>query len=220
MTTTRQYDNLNRLTSVGTTPASGVGSGAPPLPSFSYSYNSANQRTLRTEADGSYWRYGYDSLGQVTSGKKYWSDQIPVVGQQFEYAFDDIGNRTQTKAGGDENGANLRSASYSANALNQYTTRQFPGAVDVTGVALATDSVLVNSQAPYRKGEYFRERGSPIDWSISGVHQANLWSDPFLDPFFAKLRKQILPTDEHVTVLKRAAQRYLVDVRGIKGAVL
>ena len=36
----------------------------------------------------------------------------PVAGQQFEYAFDDIGNRTQTKAGGDENGWNLRPAGY------------------------------------------------------------------------------------------------------------
>lgn len=33
-----------------------------------YDYNAANQRTRRTEADGRYWDYGYDSLGQVTAG--------------------------------------------------------------------------------------------------------------------------------------------------------
>lgn len=35
----------------------------------------------------------YDTLGQVTSGKKYWSDGTPVAGEQFAYAYDDIGNR-------------------------------------------------------------------------------------------------------------------------------
>ena len=55
------------------------------------------------------------ALGQVISGKKYWSDGTPVAGQQFEYGFDDIGNRHQTRAGGDANGANLREAGYSVN---------------------------------------------------------------------------------------------------------
>ena len=39
-------------------------------------------------------KYEYDALGQVKCGKKYWADGTPVAGQQFEYAFDDIGNRT------------------------------------------------------------------------------------------------------------------------------
>ena len=42
-----------------------------------------------------------------------------MAGQQFEYAFDDIGNRTQTQAGGDASGAGLRATSYAANTLNQ-----------------------------------------------------------------------------------------------------
>jgi len=98
-----------------------------------------------------------DSLGQVKSGKKYWADGTPVAGQQFEYGFDDIGNRTATKAGGNENGANLRSASYTPNLLNQYTSRTVPGAVDIMGVSFATNTVTVNGQAAYRKGEYFRK---------------------------------------------------------------
>jgi RHS repeat-associated protein len=60
-------------------------------------------------------------------------------------------------AGGDENGWSLRSASYGANALNQYTNRTVPGYVDVTGVSYATNTVQVNSQTAYRKGEYFRK---------------------------------------------------------------
>jgi hypothetical protein len=81
--------------------------------------------------DGSYWRYGYDALGQVTSGNKFWVDQSPVAGQRFDYTFDTIGNRTQTEAGGDQNGLNLRVAAYTSNSLNQITNRVVPGYVDI-----------------------------------------------------------------------------------------
>src|ERR1043166_4369675 len=84
--------------------------------------------------------------------------ELPVPGQQFEYGFDAIGNRSSTKAGGDENGNNLRSANYTANNLNQYTSRDIPGAVDIIGAALATaSSVSVNGNSPYRRIEYFRQ---------------------------------------------------------------
>jgi RHS repeat-associated protein len=109
------------------------------------------------QADGSFWLYQYDSLGQVISGKKYWQDWTPVAGQQFEYAFDDIGNRNSTKAGGDQTGMNLRSATYSVNDLNQYTNRTVPGAVDIIGVANAAATVTVNNQSTYRKSEYYRK---------------------------------------------------------------
>ena len=46
MTTSKQYDNLNRLTNISSTHAG-------PLPtSFAYQYNDANQRTRMTLADG------------------------------------------------------------------------------------------------------------------------------------------------------------------------
>ena len=153
MTTSKQFDYLNRLTSI----SSGIGASAV---GYSYAYNSANQRIRCMLADGSYWLYEYDSLGQVRSGRKYWSDQTPVAGQQFEYTHDDIGNRTATKAGGDQNGANLRSANYWREFLNQYTNRDVPGAVDVMGLGFATNTVTVNGQTAYRKGEYFRAAGS------------------------------------------------------------
>ena len=61
MTTTKQYDYLNRLTAISNAPASGV------AVSHGYAYNAANQRTRDTLVDNSYWVYQYDSLGQVTS---------------------------------------------------------------------------------------------------------------------------------------------------------
>jgi RHS repeat-associated protein len=157
MTTIKQYDYLNRLSSISSTPSN----------SFIYQYNAANQRTLSRFWDGSYWRYGYDSLGEVTSGNKYWSDMTPVAGQQFGYAFDTIGNRTETEAGGDQTGANLRVANYTNNALNQITSRDVPGYVDIMGNTLATNTVSVNGQAAYQKVEYFRDQFQVTNTSSS-----------------------------------------------------
>jgi RHS repeat-associated protein len=151
LTVTKSYDYLNRLLNISSAP-----SAASSL-SFGYGMNDANQRIQVTLADGSFWLYDYDNLGQVTSGKRYWPDWTPVAGQQFEYVHDDIGNRTSTKAGGDENGANLRAATYTANNLNQYTNRTVPSAVDIMGVANAAATVTVNNQATYRHGEFYRK---------------------------------------------------------------
>ncbi len=188
MTTTKAWDNQNRLTQISSVPS--VAS----VVSFSYGYNAANQRIRRTDADGSYWRYEYDALGQVKSGKKYWPDGTPVAGQQFEYAHDDIGNRTSTKAGGDAGGAGLRVAGYSPNSLNQYTARDVPGAVDVTGLSFATNTVTVNGETAYRKGEYFRaevlvSNGSAPVWQPITVH-ATAQSDVTGNVFLPKTQEQ------------------------------
>jgi RHS repeat-associated protein len=153
LTTTKSHDLLNRLQSISSTAS---GSGAPTLPvAASYVYNQANQRTRKTEGDGSYWIYAYDALGQVTSGRRYWQDGTPVAGQQFDYAHDDIGNRTGTDAGGNSSGGGMRHAGYTANRLNQYTQRYVPGYADILGLANPTASVTVNGNSASRKGEYF-----------------------------------------------------------------
>lgn len=188
MTTTKQYDLLNRLlsiSSIGSTGASPVAVDTSTSVSFGYQYNDADQRTRVPLEDGSYWLYEYDKLGQVIAGKRYWSDHTPVAGQQYEYAFDDIGNRTSTKAGGDAWGGGLRAANYTANSLNQYTSRDVPAAADIIGAAHASATVTVNSQSPYRRGEYFWKElsinnASAAIWqavtniaSLAGVNQTN-----------------------------------------------
>ena len=150
MTTTKSYDSLNRLTAIESK------TGVAPVSISSYQYNSANQRTKNVLADGSYWIYQYDNLGQVTNSVKYFADGTLVPAQQFGYGFDDIGNRQQTTAGGDANGAGLRPANYTVNNLNQITARDYPGTNDVLGAALATNAVTVNGQSAWRKGEYFQ----------------------------------------------------------------
>jgi RHS repeat-associated protein len=181
MTTTKSYDNLNRLLSISSLPSAAGQSAI----SYAYAYNDANQRTRVTHADGSYWLYEYDNLGQLISGKHYWSDGTPVAGQQHEYAYDDIGNRNQAKVGGDSLGAGLRSASYTANNLNQYTSRDVPSAADIIGIAHANATVTVNGGSAYRKGEYYWKElsisnASAAVWqavtniaSLSGTNQTN-----------------------------------------------
>src|ERR1035438_7834111 len=45
----------------------------------------------------------HDSVGQVASGRRFWQDGPPFAGQQFEYAFADIGNwKTPGQSGGQE----------------------------------------------------------------------------------------------------------------------
>ena len=149
ITTSNKFDYLNRLTAI-----SSVASGTSVV-NFQYQYNSANQRTAVTNVDSTYWLYGCDSLGQVTNGVKKWGDNTVVAGQQFGYGFDTIGNRKTTLAGGDQNGANQRQASYGANSLNEYTSRTVPGAVDVIGSVTNTAVVWVNENGAYRKSNYF-----------------------------------------------------------------
>jgi hypothetical protein len=116
-------------------------------------------------------------LGQGIAGRKYRADATPVAGQQFEYAFDDIGNRKSSRNGGDQTGDTLRETSYTANRLNQYSSRTTPSSADVIGMARGNAvTVKLNGSsvgAPYRKGEYFckdvtvRPGASPATGTIS-----------------------------------------------------
>lgn len=164
MLTTRSYDNLDRLTSI----SSATNSSTVAAIAYAYGYNSANQRTVVTNSDNTYWQYTYDSLGQLTAGRRRWMDGSGpsgsvVAGQQFLYTFDHIGNRTQAKTG-DGN----RTANYTNNTLNQLTGRGVPGYIEVLGVALGTNTVTVNGQTASRKGEYFRKELA-VDNSTSAL---------------------------------------------------
>ncbi|MBN9689750.1 MAG: RHS repeat-associated core domain-containing protein [Verrucomicrobia bacterium] len=175
LVTTRSYDFLNRLQGVTAQPQLG---GSLPL-GTGYQYNDVNQRTRQMFADGSVRVYTYDSLGQVVSGKQYFGDGSPVPGQQFEYTFDTIGNRSNAKRGGDADGANLRLETYGVNSLNQYSSRSSSGSryADILGLAAASSSVTVNGTTAWRRGEYFRHEltisgGAPawqnVDVTTSG----------------------------------------------------
>lgn len=150
MTTTKSYDYVNRLTGISSTSAVAA-------VSFAYAYNDANQRTRVDEADGSYWLYEYDNLGQVTSAKRYASGGYIMPGQQHEYTYDDIGNRKTAKSGGNQFGTSLRESTYGVNSLNQYTNRTVPGYIEVQGSAHTSATVTVNNESTIRQGAYYRK---------------------------------------------------------------
>ena len=153
----RQYYNLNRLQSLQTSPSAfGV----------AYSYNALNQRTARTNnLDSSSWNYGYDGLGQVTVANKTIGNQL-AAGQQFGYSYDTIGNRLNNTFGGDTTGSNKRQVNYTANSLNQYTQRSYPGYVEVNGIANPSDTLFVGGNSPTWHGNNFwQELGFDNSWS-------------------------------------------------------
>lgn len=152
MTSAKHYDSLNRLTHVVSTPMSLEQS---PM-SFSYTFNRANQRISTERESGTQWLYQFDPLGQLIGAKNYWLNGVPIPGQQFQYDYDDIGNRRTAAAGGNAWGMGLRFEHYAANHANQYTSRTLPSAVDIIGEADPDATVTVNNQPAWRRGDYFR----------------------------------------------------------------
>ena len=65
----------------------------------------------------------------MTNAVSQWSNSVPVAGQQFGYLFDKIGSRVTAIVNG-------RTANYTANSLNQYTSRTVPGVLKSLGSSL------------------------------------------------------------------------------------
>ncbi len=153
LTTGKAYDKLDRLSSIAHTLSS-----QPSALIYSYTYDAANQRTRITREDNASWIYAYDTLGQVVSGKKSLADGTAVLGHDYAWTYDDIGNRKTSTI----NGA---FSTYFTSAMNQYTQRTVPGAIDVLGAAgtTATVTVAVNNSAPQsvtRQGELFYKQAT------------------------------------------------------------
>ena len=151
LTASRMWDYGYRLRSIQNTTNAGT------VSSHAYAYDRLDRRTQAILGDGSLWSYGYDDRDEVVSGKHYWADWAPMAGQQFEYGYDNIGNRSVARTGGDQNGNNLRSTSYTPNSLNEYSQVVTPGYEDIIGAAIITNTVSVNGDTNVcRRGEYFR----------------------------------------------------------------
>jgi len=95
-------------------------------------------------------------FGHVLSGRYTNSrSSMPILASRPRYsltnsarlrwsmAFDDIGNRTAARAGGGQTGVNLHPATYSANNLNQYTSRTVPSYASSLGTANASAKVTL-----------------------------------------------------------------------------
>jgi len=177
------HDNLDRVKSLTWTMNPG---GTPTTDAFAYRYDAKGHRDRATDPDGSYWKFQYDTLGQVTSGRRYMpagvaqseDDDLDVPGYRFGYSFDHIGNRTATTAtDGVPSFSTLpRLATYSANLLNQYTERTVPRVLDIAGYAPGT--LTVDSQAVWRSGlaaPYDQYYWFPKEWpSVNSAFAAGV----------------------------------------------
>jgi len=56
--------------------------------------------------DDGYWKNAYDWRGQLTNSVRRWPEGSLVAGEQYSYAFDDIGNRKSTLQGGNLDAGN------------------------------------------------------------------------------------------------------------------
>ncbi len=137
VTQIRSFDGLSRPTVFSTTPVVG------PSSSFEGLYNAEGFREAATIEGGSYWDYGYNDRGEVTSAVKRKSAGDPIGGHQFGYAFDGIGNRLSSTANGS-------TSVYTPDNLNQYASRTVPGVAFLLGRADADATVTVNAQAVTR----------------------------------------------------------------------
>ena len=151
MTTTRGWDHGYRLRSVQNV----LGTAGATVNGYTYDYDDVDRRTRATLDDASAWAWDYDDRNGPPGASRFWADQTLVAGQQFEFAYDAVGNRQTMKRGGDEAGAGRLATAYTVNQLNQYTAIAHPGAADVLGVATAPATVTVNGQAAYERGEYW-----------------------------------------------------------------
>lgn len=83
----------------------------------------------------------------------------PILGFQFAYEHDLIGNRLRTWRGGNEFGVELSETAYSTpNSQNQNEQRRVPGVIDITATANPSSIVSVNSTRAVRQNDFFRAK--------------------------------------------------------------
>jgi len=116
-------DAAGRLTGV-TTRAIDAASQTRVAARAGYLLDRTGRRTRLTREDGTHWVYGYNKLGEVTSARKHLPDGTVLKGQEFEYAYDGIGNRTTAKYGGGAGG--LRTISYAPDKENNTRKSTIP----------------------------------------------------------------------------------------------
>ena len=143
---------------------------------FGYSNDTAGRRTAISRSgeafgdlSGAVDAYGYNLRSEVVSARRT-KGGASVRGFDEAFSYDPIGNRVAT-TNYDETGAAVVSE-YTANSLNQYTSRTVPGYAAVRGFVDANATVTVNENPTWRLGEYFYgsdafdNSASPVDAAL------------------------------------------------------
>jgi RHS repeat-associated protein len=167
VTQSRPVDFHNRISSMVTKNASGQ-----TLAAVGYSYDAGDRRTQARREDGTYWNYGYNARGEVTSGTRHAVGGTSINGLERQYQYDAIGNRVWAKYGGGATGS-VSQIDYTVNGHNQYTDIDHPGKAWVVGRAPALDDVYVNTQLADRQETWFSHElaasnsGGPVNLAVA-----------------------------------------------------
>lgn len=146
--------------------------------SSGYVLDSAGRRKRAGREDGSYWEYDYNARSELVGARKRLLGGALAPGMQFEYQYDEIGNREESKSGGDASGHGLRTTTYSPDALNQYTSVTNPGAFDVhvrsSGTVALTTVPADNGINPVSVGNLVHGEVN-LDNSGAGANEGGRW---------------------------------------------
>ncbi len=149
LTTTHAHDRLDRMLSTAVSPSTGG------TRSTAYEFDTVGRRVRAVAENNEAWEFNYDGLDQVTAGRKRRSDGVALLGLDFGWRYDDIGNRKTATTNG-------RVTTYARNLLNQYVQRSAAPGVDVSGAARSEATVTVSYPAEngavlttQRQGERF-----------------------------------------------------------------
>lgn len=196
----RAYDGLGRLSVLQWGSYAGPSNGTF-VESYGYTYNSANQRTKQTVSRGGDrpdydWDFTYDQFGQLTGAAKKWTQVSPpqvALGQDLGYAYDAIGNRTQTTLS--DTAGNYATSNYNSNRLNQYTDRSVPRVFDFMGYSAlnpayvqmpgeTSPGVAAARQPTYPSatGPYFRRKVANFSNDAAGDFATGAQAIPYFVP--------------------------------------
>ena len=169
LTRTLYHDRMQRLFGIVTANASGTH-----LSRHGYIFDDVGRRVRATRENGQRWDYGYDDVGQVTSGVKKFpggDNAVLIPGHAFGYQYDGIGNRTSATHGGTNTGV-----TYTPNALNQYSDITTEGGRFILGEAPLANDVIINGDTNTPAA---RAGGLGFYWKqITGDNSAGpLWSN-------------------------------------------
>ncbi len=131
---TNSYDEVTRLLTNALANSSGT-----VLSSFSYGYNTGNQRTNVVRSGLSYVSYTYDSIGQLKTSTAFESNNTARLHEKFGYNYDAAGNLKKRTN-------NALVQSFDVNALNELTSIVGTGTLTVAGTTTSSaTNVAVNT---------------------------------------------------------------------------
>jgi RHS repeat-associated protein len=152
---------------------------------FDYDYDLLGRRVSlaqsgdifsRYQGGGEVTKWTYNDRSEVVSAKSYHGSNPadlsnPVGNRDFAYSFDNIGNRLTSSVDG-------RSTSYATNNLNQLSSRNAHGSVDISGLAASAASVTANGQSTVRQGDYYHKSLGVTNSSAAIWQNVNVTAAP------------------------------------------